>query len=159
MVNGTTWTMMEAFDGTKILDIQNAPNPGGMFGSFAKTGPNGEVYVYVLDGMSNTLSLWNSYKAIGPYMPTGSEAWQWRPYSKGVVDGTKGYEWNKSIANLGPGQAIAQIGPGDVIYAGAGGGFLSQYGNNMWAAYDANTGATLFTSTIDRDPSVPGSST
>jgi outer membrane protein assembly factor BamB len=160
MVNGTTWTMMEAFDGTRILDIQNAPNPGGMFGSFSRAGPHGEVFVYVLDGMTNTLALWNSYKAIGPFLPTGSESWQWRPYSKiSPLDGTKGYDWNVSIANLGPGQAIAQIGPGDVIYAGAGGGFLAQYGNNQWAAYDANTGATLFTSTIQRDPSIPGSST
>jgi outer membrane protein assembly factor BamB len=161
MLNGTTWTMMEAFTGQRILDIANAPSPGGMFGSTSKAGPHGEVYVYVLDATTNTLAMWNSYKAIGPFLPTGSEAWQWRPYSKiSPLDGTQGYEWNVSIAAANiPGLGIAQIGPGDVLYAGAGGGFLSQFGNNKWAAFDANTGALLYTTTIQRDANLPGSST
>lgn len=160
MINGTTMTMMDAFSGERILDITNAPAPGGMFGSFLKMSPVGELWIYVLDPVSNTLARWNSYKAIGPYLPTGSEAWQWRPYTKGVVNGANGYDWNVSVAAANmPGLAIAQIGPGDVIYAGAGGGFLAPYGNHMWAGFNINDGALLWTSTITRPASIPGSST
>ena len=160
MINGTTGTMMDAFTGEAILDVINMPSAGGMFGSFMKMSPVGELWIYVLDPVSNTLARWNSYKAIGPYLPKGSEAWQWRPYTKGVVDGSKGYDWNVSVASANiPGLSIAQIGPGDVIYAGAGGGFLAPFGNDKWAAFDANTGALLWTSTIQRPASVVGSST
>ncbi|MFB3889076.1 MAG: PQQ-binding-like beta-propeller repeat protein [Candidatus Bathyarchaeia archaeon] len=161
MINGTTLTMMEAFDGTRILDIANCPAPGGMFGSNLKMGPHGELYIYVMDATTNTLARWNSYTAIGPYLPTGSESWQWRPYSKvSPLDGTKGYDWNVSIASANiPGLAIAQLGPGDVIYAGAGGGFLSQFGNDKWAAFDINNGNLLYTTTIQRPAGLPGSAT
>ena len=107
-VSGTTYKMYDAFTGDWLLDVANVSSGTMMYG------PNGEILIYSLSGTANTLTLWNSSKALASSM---SDAWYYRPVGPSV-DGRKGYEWNVTVPDIPGAQSILKIKDG-VLYARA----------------------------------------
>ncbi|MCW4045845.1 MAG: PQQ-binding-like beta-propeller repeat protein [Candidatus Bathyarchaeota archaeon] len=94
-LGSTTYKMFDAFTGKQILTIANVTSGTARFGS------DGSLLTYTLQGAPvNCLTLWNSSKCIGPAGAAGSEAWQWRPWTKGTIDWKRGIEWNVSFPAL-----------------------------------------------------------
>jgi outer membrane protein assembly factor BamB len=88
---GTSWICYDAFTGDWWYTIENVPG-----GSFSRS-DDGSLLRYELNTNGNWLALWNSSAIIDLLAgPTGTNAWQWRPYKK-TVDGADGYSWNVSI--------------------------------------------------------------
>jgi hypothetical protein len=106
-VSGTTYKMYDAFTGDWLLDVQNVPSGTMIYGD------NGEILIYTLTGAANTLTMWNSSKALELTM---SGDWYYRPV--GPANGTKGYEWNVTVPDMAGTQSILKIKDG-IIYARA----------------------------------------
>lgn len=107
-VSGTTYKMYDAFTGDWLLDIANVSAGTMMYG------PNGEILIYSLSGTANTLTLWNSSKALASSM---SDPWYYRPVGPSV-DGRNGYEWNVTVPDIAGTQSILKLKDG-VLYARA----------------------------------------
>lgn len=107
-VSGTTYKMYDAFTGDWLLDVANVSSGTMMYG------PNGEILIYSLSGTANTLTLWNSSKALASSM---SDPWYYRPVGP-TIDGRKGYEWNVTVQDIPGSQSILKIKDG-VLYARA----------------------------------------
>jgi outer membrane protein assembly factor BamB len=106
-VSGSTYKMYDAFTGDWILDVPSVPSGTMIYGE------NGEILIYTLSGAANTLTLWNSSKALEASM---SGDWYYRPTAP--VNATKGYEWNVTVPDMPGTQSILKIKDG-VIYARA----------------------------------------
>jgi outer membrane protein assembly factor BamB len=88
---GTSWHCYDAYSGDWWYTIENVPG-----GSFSRS-DDGSLLMYGLDTNADRLTLWNSSAIVDLLAgPTGTNAWQWRPYKK-TVDGADGYVWNVSI--------------------------------------------------------------
>ena len=85
-----TYRMFDAFTGQWLLDIANVSAGTMTFG------PNGEILIYSLSGATNTLSLWNSSKALESSM---SGDWYYRPTGP-LIDGNTGYEWTVEVPDM-----------------------------------------------------------
>ena len=135
--SGSTYTMYDAVTGKLVLTIANVT------GGINTYGPNGELMKY--DISNSHLIVWNSTKAIGPSSPTGSGAWQWRPWRQegDVLDGRDGIEMNVTLLES-PSERQVQ---GDVIYAQAGN---TLFGYNRW------TGAKLWSAELKQPEYPPG---
>ena len=107
-VSGTTYKMYDAFTGDWLLDVANVSSGTMMYG------PNGEILIYSLSGAANTLTLWNSSKALASSM---NDPWYYRPVGP-TIDGRKGYEWNVTVQDIPGSQSILKIKDG-VLYARA----------------------------------------
>jgi outer membrane protein assembly factor BamB len=139
---GTTWYMYDASTGNLILSMANATNIGDptTLGTVVE-GPNGELLVYMLNGFTNTLTMWNSSKAI-PTLGTESTAvWCWRPPVGATLDWLQGIQWTVTVAPY-PGQSISKIS-GDVILATTGNLFLPQNWQ-MEIGYSTKDGSQLW---------------
>ncbi len=144
-VSTGTWSMYDAFTGNWILDIANVPQGAVTFG------PSGELLVYVLDPVTNTLVMWNSTRCISPPGGSGTQAWTWRPPLGATLDPAQGIQWNVTIPPLIPSQSVFQVT--DVIYAS---NALGLFGPpDTFAGYDKNTGAHLWTATLQRPANLP----
>ena len=107
-VSGTTYKMYDPFTGNWLLDVANVSAGTMMYG------PNGEILIYSLSGAANTLTLWNSSKALASTM---ADPWYYRPIGP-YVDGRNGYEWNVTVPDIAGTQSILKIKDG-VLYARA----------------------------------------
>ena len=107
-VVGSTYKMYDAFTGDWLLDIANVSSGTMTYG------PNGEILIYNLAGASNTLTLWNSSKALAASM---TDPWYYRPIGP-LVDGRNGYEWNVSVPDMPGNQGTLKIKDG-LLYARA----------------------------------------
>ena len=99
--NGT-WRMYDAFSARQILTVTNITGSSGN----TRFGPRGELLSYTLSGtgVNRRLIMWNSTRAILFGDPAnlnrvlqGSQDDYWSPAYLGVVDGSKGIEWNVSL--------------------------------------------------------------
>ena len=141
-VVGSTWHMYDAWTGNYILSIEDVPSGTIAFGS------HGELMVYRLEGANNRLIVWNSTLAIPPPTPIGSGAWQWRPdlYRGQTLNGTIGVQLNVTVPDETGSQALRQVDE-DLIYAQTGDTFIG---------YDKDTGAKLWSATLNRVDYPPG---
>jgi outer membrane protein assembly factor BamB len=112
--NGTSLIMYDAFSGKQKSVVEN------VFGPFSPIrGPNGELLVYSIDGISNRLIMWNSTKALlEPNPATESLANEWGPmpetsWDLGIqsnisISGVPGEIQSLSTVDLSQGVAIAE---------------------------------------------------
>jgi hypothetical protein len=107
---GSTYNLFDAFTGIKVLQISNA-STGRMV-----LDAHGNLLVYVLNGQTNRLTLWNSTKCIGNYSSSGPD--YWRPVAGANLDWNRGIMWNVSVPDVPGSQSIATTGD-SVIIAGA----------------------------------------
>jgi outer membrane protein assembly factor BamB len=139
---GTTWYMYDANTGDLILSMANATNLGNpQTPGTVVEGPNGELLVYMLNGFTNTLSMWNSSLAIPRLTPTGAGVWAWRPPVGATLNWLNGIQWTVKAAPI-PGQSISTISS-NVILATTGSLFLPQ-NYQMEIGYSATTGQQLW---------------
>jgi hypothetical protein len=142
---GSVYHMYDAFSGHLILTLGNASTGTNVFAS------DGSLLVYILNGASNWIALWNSSKAIPPQGPSSSDAWQWRPdnvanWGAKILDWNKGIEWNVTVPDVTGAQTIRKI-DGGVIWARSEQpptvqGVYDPYVVDI--GYDAKTGAQLW---------------
>jgi outer membrane protein assembly factor BamB len=139
---GTTWYMYDASTGNLILSMANATNLGNPEtpGTVVER-PNGELDVYMLNGFTNTLSMWNSSLAIPTLGTESTAAWCWRPPVGATLNWLNGIQWTVTAAPY-PGQAISTISS-NVILATTGSLFLPQ-NYQMEIGYSATTGQQLW---------------
>jgi len=154
-ISGTTWKMYDAFTGEWICDITGAPQAGFFATTTSKTvyGGNGELIVYMLDGVKNWLLRWNSSKCIMSAVPAfGPMAWMWRPPLGGTIQWKNGIEWNVTFQGV-PGQRLSlnKVGSGVLL---ATTGSFSAADNVTYVAFDMKTGRELWRRTY---PITPGS--
>jgi hypothetical protein len=125
-ISGQNWLMYDAFTARQILNVTGMPT-----GGFTKFGPNGEVLVYVLNSVQNTLTMWNLTRAVGgPVFDTWSPAYgstinASRPLSSTPATANQlgnlsnsifmGVEWNVTIPDVPGNQAICAIGDGYLL--------------------------------------------
>ena len=112
--SNSTWTMYDGFTGRNILTLVNVTwgGLGGFNGGPTTFGPKGELLSYSFAGTAENYRLiaWNSTKAI--YSRGSIDTWS-PPYG-GVVDGSKGIEYDVSIPYI-PGLSISAIGEGYIL--------------------------------------------
>ena len=144
---GSTSKMYDAFSGTWILDIANTTQQGR-----AIMDPSGDMIFYRLSGATDTITMWNSTKAIPPPGTSSASAWNWRPPIGAVLDGNEGIEWSVTIPDV-PGSPFGWTGHAfneDVLIASSliqdvtppqlmVVGYNPQTGNQMWA-FNITTG-------------------
>jgi outer membrane protein assembly factor BamB len=154
---GTKFEMYDAYTGNHILTIDNVSYTFGGFGPDFGTptfGPNGELLLYILDGVNSWLALWNSTKAIPAPGTYGTNSWQWRPLFGSVLDWKLGLQWNVTTPpHIGPApQAIATNNAITPLLDYSSGILLAYTGSFLlgtatsWTeiGYDLNTGAQVW---------------
>jgi hypothetical protein len=109
-ISGQNWYMYDAMNARMILNVTGMPTSG-----WRTMGPNGEVLTYVLSTTQNTLTLWNTTRAI-----VGVIADTWSPTLYSTVNASRtsgaynasshspylGIEWNVTIPDVPGSQAI-----------------------------------------------------
>jgi len=140
----SVWKMYDAYTGRLMTTFENASATiTAPFAANAIFGPHGELLVYMLNGAKRWLAMWNS-SAIPDLLggPTGTSAWQWRPYNK-KVDWRLGIQWNVSIPDVGGVQSLGWATPERVLLAEAvipG----TPYPTFVHVGYNATTGRVLW---------------
>ncbi|MHA2345639.1 MAG: outer membrane protein assembly factor BamB family protein, partial [Candidatus Hodarchaeales archaeon] len=103
---GSTWDMYDPWTGNHILTIENVTTGWTTFGS------NGEILNYNLNAATDTLTLWNSTKAIQPVVV----GFNWfNPNLGSVLDGRKGIEWTVNIPDVPGSPSIKDMGEGYIL--------------------------------------------
>ena len=137
------WQMYDAFTGRLLTTFENASgSPGSTFG------PNGEMLVYSLSGATNTLSLWNSTKAVIPTDPREGAA-TYKPWTSPVRNWQDGIQWTVNVPDVPGSQSIQFTDYDDgVILAQA---TITGYGLTptfVHVGYDTKTGRELWVRNI-----------
>ena len=97
---GTSWFMYDAFTGQLLTTFKNAT--GGLSPVF---GPNGEFLVYSLSGATNTLTMWNSTKAVIPVNPRETAA-TYKPWTVKERSWADGIQLNVTVPDVPGAQSI-----------------------------------------------------
>lgn len=114
-ISGENWYMYDANNARMILNLTGMPRSG-----WRTMGPNGEVLVYVLNAQQNTLTLWNTTRAI-----VGVVSDFWSPTLYSTINASRtsgaynissnspflGVEWNVTIPDVAGNQAILTANP------------------------------------------------
>ena len=132
---GSTYKVYDPWTGEWLFSLENASTGSTTYG------PNGELLVYILNGMNNWLAMWNSTKAITPYH---ANVWEWRPMDVRTMDWQNGIQWNVTTNSYKEPatQAISAV-TSDVILATSG-NFLTGYNWQWEIGYSATTGEELW---------------
>ena len=141
------YKMYDAWSGKWILTIANVT------GGVQTFGEDGSLINYNI--ANGKITCWNSSKAIGPLAPTGSEAWQWRPYTYAgqTIDGNKGIEWSVA-ARGGETENIAPVFGQAGMFDGQG-NILSMVNGIDFYAYRMSDGAFQYKSTLQPPTGIP----
>ena len=143
------WEVYDPFDGSLQMVFENITKQGTQWWweDAVVYGPNGEIYVYILDGYANELTMWNSTKAfwgngILRYGGDGIERFGWS--SSRLYDWEKGIEWTVTIPDRNVGwhtpYSIFGISDGVIIAKSGTSGNWVDYD----IAYDLYTGEELW---------------
>jgi len=137
--SGTSWLMYDAFTGQHLTTFRNAS--GGLS---PVHGPNGEFLIYSLSGATNTLTMWNSTKAIIPVDPRETSA-TYKPWTIKERNWADGIQMNVTVPDV-PGTQSIQFTDyaNGVIVAQA---TITGYGVTptfVHVGYDTKTGAELW---------------
>jgi hypothetical protein len=150
------WEMLDASTGNYICSIANVPGvPVAAPGTSAVVtyGDDGSILIYVLNDITNQLSLWNSSLALSypnnnMGVLTAGEAfyWMWRPPLGQTVNGNNGYEWTVNVTTYtgeaGTAEVISAIGSNVVLCITGSNSVPESY--QMEQAFNATTGAQLW---------------
>ena len=143
------WEVYDPYDGSLEMSFENVTKQGTQWWweDAVVYGPNGEMYVYILDGYANELTMWNQTRAFvengiqyirSDTLPTFS--WS----IGGVYDWEKGIEWTKTIPDRNVGwhtpYSIFGISDGVMIAKSGTSGNWVDYD----IAYDMYTGEELW---------------
>ncbi len=181
------WRMFDAWTGNYILTLAGVPSgtillDNTFFGG-SKQGA-GDVLVYSLNANQKTMVLWNSSLSIPKLGDTGTNYWQWRPYSfvgatlnatgistfpapnTGIptTRNSNGIQWNVTLQDFPTGGTIRQIGYDNKIYVSNGTGvpgviFSFPY-VSTWVCYSMTDGSKLWgPTTIDTRTQLPPNAT
>ena len=143
------WEVYDPFDGSLQMVFENITKQGTQWWweDAVYYGPNGEIYVYILDGYANELTMWNSTKAfwgngILRYGGDGIERFGWS--SSILYDWEKGIEWIVTIPDRNVGwhtpYSIFGISDGVIIAkSGTAGNWI-----DFDIAYDITNGDELW---------------
>jgi len=144
---GGRWDVFDPFDGKLLFSFENATaGTDWWWEDPVVFGEDGTMYVYILDGYANSLSVWNSTKAFegNGLIYTGSEGLLRFAIKPGVYDWTKGIEWNVTIPDRNVGwhtpYSIFGVNDGVAIAKSGNGGNVV----NFDIAYDTETGEELW---------------
>ena len=147
--NNNEWKVYDPFDGSLQMTFENITKQGTQWWweDAVIYGPNGEIYVYILDGSANELTMWNSTKAfwgnsILQYGGDGIERFAWS--SSRIYDWEEGIEWTVTIPdrNVGWHTPYSVFGISDnviIAKSGTAGNWID------WEmGYDLDTGAEIW---------------
>ncbi len=152
------WEVYDPFDGSLEMIFENITKTGTnwWWEDAVVYGPNGDLYVYILDGYANELTMWNSTKAfwgngIHRIGSDGVERFQWATIGfageetiETVYDWEKGIEWTVTIPDRNVGwhtpYSIFGISDGVIIAKSGTSGNWIDYD----IAYDMYTGEELW---------------
>jgi outer membrane protein assembly factor BamB len=146
--------MYDAFTGNWILDIVNVPllfqTAMGMVPVMFSE--NGDMLVYVLDGVNGWLAMWNSSKCVLSTVPVGTGEWAWRPPMGASLEFKEGVQWNVTIPQIpgGEGQYIQAI-DSNVLLAVTG-NYWAPTSSQLEIGYDATTGRQLWSKNVELTP-------
>jgi hypothetical protein len=140
------WNLYDAFAGTKLCTFENSSRGTIVYGD------DGTMFVYILNGGNNWLTMWNSTKAFhgnGFIMRRG----HMNPVP-GTYDWRKGIEWNVTVPDVPGSPSISGIFS-DIILAKAGhtiapGGWADA--SATYVGYSTTTGEQLWVENI----TIPG---
>jgi outer membrane protein assembly factor BamB len=112
-----TWVAYDPFSARQVLTVTNitcgTTSTTMGISSAIRSGPNGELLSYTLDGNANWMCMWNSTKAI--WGAAGVSTDYWSPPLGAVIDGSRGIEWNVTVPDVPGSQSIWMIGEGYVL--------------------------------------------
>jgi outer membrane protein assembly factor BamB len=152
------WEVYDPFDGSLEMIFENVTKTGTQWWweDAVVYGPNGEIYVYILDGYANELTMWNQSKAfwdngIQYIGGDGVERFAWSSMGmpdeeviETVYDWEKGIEWTITIPDRNVGwhtpYSIFGISDGVIIAKSGTSGNWIDYD----IAYDMDTGAEIW---------------
>jgi hypothetical protein len=145
---GSTWNVFDAFDGKLLMSFDNATQGTDWWWEDPVVfGEDGTMFIYILDGYANSLSMWNSTKAFqeNGIIYTGSEGLLRMSLTPGTYDWEKGIEWSITIPdrNVDPWYtpfSIYGISNGVAIAKSGNGGNLVEYD----IAYDITNGEEIW---------------
>ena len=98
--HGSTWNVYDPFDGKLMMSFENATSGTNWWWEDPIVrGEDGAMYIYILDGYANSLTMWNSTKAfddngIISIASDGTLGFRERP---GTYDWEAGIEWAVTI--------------------------------------------------------------
>jgi outer membrane protein assembly factor BamB len=112
----TYWDAYEPVSGRWVYRMTDVPTAAVQFGpSYTVRGARGEIYIYNINLAAGWVSLWNSSRV-------GSSQGSWGSAVLGrTLNGTRGYEWNKTITKGLPGSVNAIFLQDRVVGSTAGG--------------------------------------
>ncbi len=117
----SSYDVIDAYSGVKILSFVNVTSPGFMGGSRIIFDDNGNLLVYQLDGTNNWVAMWNSTKAIQAGQSGGMFGGNefYRPPTGAILDWKKGIQWNHTVTDVPGVPGIATMGKKVIIAAAA----------------------------------------
>jgi len=119
---GSTWTAYDPFDGEWLYTMENVP-----IGTL-KFGPNGEIYILVVNTSNGWMALWNS-TATGLHGLNVADSGSWGRFVHGqTLDANNGYSWNVTIPSGLSGSALGWTIKDKVV-----GASVTQGGVESWA--------------------------
>ncbi len=132
-----TWKAYDPLTGRWEYTMTNVPGGWNLYG------PKGEIYRYVVNTRSGTLSLWNSSRVV-------SNEGSWRPQGN-TYDATRGIEWTVDIPTGLPG-AVCSYHLFDKIVGSTSGGIFGGTSPDItnWAidVSPGNEGSMVFEKTV-----------
>jgi outer membrane protein assembly factor BamB len=90
----STWDAYDALTGRWVYRLENVPSGYNLYG------PKGEIIRYTVSG--NTVSMWNSSKAVNPQTSGSVGDGSWTPMGN-TYDATQGIQWTATIPETLPG--------------------------------------------------------
>jgi len=162
-VTGSTWEVFDPFDGKLVMSFDNATQGTDWWWEDPVVfGDDGTMFVYILDGYANSLTMWNSTKAFegNGIIYTGSEGLLRFSYRPDVTyDWEKGIEWTVTIPDRNVGwhtpYSIFGISNGVAVAKSGTGGNWVDYdigydiatGDEIWIHEQADSIQTFFSAT------------
>jgi outer membrane protein assembly factor BamB len=99
----TTWKAYDPLTGEYEFSISNVPTASVMFGAtYQRIGPHGEFLIYNIDLVNGWVAMWNSTTAVigSPEAgEMGAGSWGSAANTQRTFDGSRGYDWNYSLAD------------------------------------------------------------
>jgi len=148
-LTGSTWDVFDPYDGKLLMSFDNATQGTDWWWEDPVVfGEDGTMFVYILDGYANSLTMWNSTRAFegNGIIYTGSEGLPRFSIIPGTYDWEKGIEWSITIPdrNVDPWYtpySIFGISDGVAIAKSGDGGNIVEFD----IAYDITNGEEIWT--------------
>jgi hypothetical protein len=148
-LSGSNLLMFDAFSGQLLTTVANTSASTGIFGFQPYNGPRGELLTYSMDPITNSLSLWNSTKAIMDPHAAQFSVNMWSPPV--TVPSSNGIQWTVAEPPIpGGSPSVSFVDLADGVVVGEATITATMNGTNptfVDVGYDSNTGQQLWTQT------------